>query len=238
MPIYNPGSVTSNLTVLKNGSSIGTRPTLNLIEGSQVALDVSDDAGNARINTTISSSAAGSSLGGTLYSGVISSFGEGSMAADVYYSTAGNLSAAGVWPVANKGIYIPVQVLVSCTVYQLGWLNGATVGTNTVDVGIYSEAGTRLISTTPTLTSGASALQTVNIADTVLTPDTYYLAMAMNGTTDTVFRSAAGFIQGVTTGVGEQTGLTSGTLPATFSLSALASSFFPAVAAAFESAVF
>jgi len=54
-----------------------------------------------------------------------------------------------------------------------------SVGTNTVDCGIYNEAGTtKIASIGPTTTSGASAPQYVAFgASQTLAPDTYQLAM-------------------------------------------------------------
>lgn len=43
----------ARLNILKGGTSIGTRRGLNLIEGSNIALTVTDDATNERVNTTI-----------------------------------------------------------------------------------------------------------------------------------------------------------------------------------------
>jgi hypothetical protein len=48
--------------VEKNGTSVGTRPIINFIEGSNITLTVADDAANGEIDVTIDSSAGGSTL--------------------------------------------------------------------------------------------------------------------------------------------------------------------------------
>jgi hypothetical protein len=49
-------SLASNIEVSKGGTSIGTRPEINFIEGSNVTLTVADDAANSRVNVTVASS--------------------------------------------------------------------------------------------------------------------------------------------------------------------------------------
>jgi hypothetical protein len=236
LPIYNPASATSNLTVSKNGTVIGTRPNINLIEGSQIALTVADDAPNTEVDVTIASSAGGSSAAGAVFNGTISTFGEGSVLADTIIYAGSAFNSAAVWPAANRAIFCTVQVLFPVTVYQLGWQNGATVGTNTVDVGIYNTAGTRLVSSGATTTSGVSLLQVVNTADTVLTADTYLLAMVMNGTTDTVTRVSPGFTLVRACGIQKQE--TASPLPSTATLVAPTDGYAPLIFAVFESATF
>lgn len=47
------------LVVKKAGSTVGTRKTLNLIEGSNVTLTVADNSGSDRVDVTVAASAAG-----------------------------------------------------------------------------------------------------------------------------------------------------------------------------------
>lgn len=49
------------INVLKSAAAIGTRRGINLIEGTNVALTMADDAGNDRVNITIAASAGGGS---------------------------------------------------------------------------------------------------------------------------------------------------------------------------------
>lgn len=113
------------------------------------------------------------------------------------------LAAAGAaaassqtWPTANKAFYVPVYLTIPIVVGRLWVLNGATAG-NSWDVGIYTNAGGRIVSTGSTLQAGTSVIQSVAIAATALEKGNYYLAMSMNGTTGTVFRTnpAAGLVR-------------------------------------------
>lgn len=98
---------------------------------------------------------------------------------------------AVAWPLANLALFVPFRVSQTIIAVKMFWFNG-TAGTDSVDVGIYGQDGTRLVSSGSTLTSGASSKQEVDITDTTLTPGLYYMAMAMNGTTNTIVRFSAG----------------------------------------------
>jgi hypothetical protein len=97
---------------------------------------------------------------------------------------------AGVpaWPTANKAVFVPFEINYPVTVVKGYWLNGGTVGTDSIDIGIYDLAGNLIVSGGGTLSSGASVIQSVDITDTLLLRGNYYAAMAINGTTDTVSR--------------------------------------------------
>lgn len=108
-----------------------------------------------------------------------------------YNSAGGAMYVAGgawtgtlTWPLANLALYLPFVISVPTTIVKMFWLNLGTVGTDHVDVGIYDSQGNRLVSSGSTLTSGASAVQTVDITDTLLEPGLYYMAMARDATTD------------------------------------------------------
>ena len=52
-----PGSGIAGVTIRKNtGANVGSRPRLNLIEGTNVTLTVTDDPASAEIDVTISAS--------------------------------------------------------------------------------------------------------------------------------------------------------------------------------------
>jgi hypothetical protein len=96
-------------------------------------------------------------------------------------------SSTGTWPVANRAIYAAVHIRSTVTVYKMGLIVGVQSGN--LDVGIYSETGTRLVSSGSTAVA-AAGLQVVDIADTTLTPGLYYLALCIDNTTASVFRNA------------------------------------------------
>lgn len=87
---------------------------------------------------------------------------------------------------ANRAIFLPFVLAYPYTAAKMFWINGATVGTNHIDIGIYNSEGNLLVSIGSTLTSGVSVIQSVDITDTSLSPGLYYMAIVMDGTTDTV----------------------------------------------------
>jgi hypothetical protein len=236
LPLFIPQTASGNITVSKGGAPVGSRPAINLIEGSNVALTVADNAGAADVDVTVSTSVGATSSAGMYLVGTMNSFGEGSIVGDVVQNVSQNFTQVGSWSTANRAYFIPVQVLTTITVYKMSWLNGSTVGTNNADVGIYNSAYTRLVSSGGTLTAGANSIQIVDVADTVLTPDTYFLAMVMNGISgDVIFRSTASGRHMRTSGVLMQS--TAYPLPATAAPVGNTDSFCPSVAAHFESSV-
>ncbi len=57
-------TLTSSVGIRKAGTLIGTRPTINFIEGANVTLTIADDSINNRVNVTITSSGGGGGGGG------------------------------------------------------------------------------------------------------------------------------------------------------------------------------
>ena len=140
------------------------------------------------------------------------------------------------WGTASLGLYIPVFLGVAARVFKMSTMNGATLGGNT-DIGIYNERGTRLVSSAPTAQAGISTIQTFDITDTLLAPGIYYLALANTTTTATYLCSPSAAIRLRACGCLEQTGLSSGTLPATATFATWTRAFCPVVVAHYESVV-
>jgi hypothetical protein len=88
------------------------------------------------------------------------------------------------WFSANAAAFIPFRIGQAATVLKLGWHNGGVVSGN-VDCGIYNEAGSRIVSAGSTPASGTSAIQAVDTTDITLQPGRYYLALAVDNTTQT-----------------------------------------------------
>ena len=95
--------------------------------------------------------------------------------------------ASAVWPTANKAMYMPFWLAQPIIVVKLFCLNGAAVSGN-VDMGIYDAAGTKIVSTGSTAQAGISVIQEFDIADTVVGPGLFYLAIALDNTTGTIYR--------------------------------------------------
>jgi hypothetical protein len=129
--------------------------------------------------------------------------------------------------VSNLALYIPLRISEPISVVKAGWRNGATA-TGHIDVGVYDINGNRLVSSGSTLQSGANALQVVNLASTALGIGRYWLAMACDLNTATVFATttfAAALLSGF--GVKEQT--TAFPLPATMTDVSATGTRFPFV---------
>ena len=84
--------------------------------------------------------------------------------------------SSAIWPTAQRAFYYPLQIHAPGTVYQLFWQNGATVGTDTMQMGLYAADGTdgspstRLINGTATTTSGANVCQYDDITNYPIGP--------------------------------------------------------------------
>lgn len=94
-------------------------------------------------------------------------------------------SGSGALITANKPCALPFFVgATAFTVYQLGWWNGSGVMTDHVDIGIYTSAWAKVVSSGSVARTGVSIQQWADIADTLLTANTkYYLALSGDGTT-------------------------------------------------------
>lgn len=94
------------------------------------------------------------------------------------------------WPAANLAIFVPMRLARRVTVYKLVTGSGTTANGN-YDVGIYDRFGKRIVSSGATAkTSGTENV--VDIADTLLGPGLYYLAMAADDTDNYVLSTPAG----------------------------------------------
>jgi len=136
-------------------------------------------------------------------------------------------AASATYPAANRALYIPVTLAVPTLVVKLASYNGATVSGN-IDVGIYDRVGTRLVSAGSTAQAGASAWQEFDITDTLLGPGCFFLAVAMDNTTGTLFRVLGGQARYLTAhGMAQQA--TAFPLPATATFAAPAVAVVPMI---------
>lgn len=91
---------------------------------------------------------------------------------------------------ANVAKFLPVYVPKAITVTDM-LIAVATTGGN-VDVGIYTWAGVRIVSSGAILT-GAAGAQVLGIVDTLLQPGWYFLAISTSSAT-AIFRSSTGSV--------------------------------------------
>lgn len=123
---------------------------------------------------------------------IISSYGFLSVGPE-NLNVASTAAASAVFPVAKRVVYVPVYLGQAMTLTKIWWLNGATVGTNNVDCGIYNAAAglptSKVIASGSTLSANANVVQSVDVADTFLAPGMYFLAITLDGTTATLYRT-------------------------------------------------
>jgi hypothetical protein len=131
---------------------------------------------------------------------------------------------------ANLAVFIPFWVPAPVVIYSMAWLNGTAVAGN-LDCGIYSEAGTRLVSAGSTAQASANAVQVVNVADTTLARGRYYLAFASDTSGATQKVSAVLPAAVVGQGLGLLQMAAAFALPANVTYGKYASAFIPLVMA-------
>lgn len=141
----------------------------------------------------------------------------------------GNTFGSGNWIAANRAIYVPFRLTAPRVVRQLWWYNGTIVGTVHLDCGIYMANGpsttSLLVSSGSTVQAGGSALQLVDVTDTLLPGGLYYMALVMDANSSGVFRCTYGVQNSRIIGMCQQA--SAFTLPASMTPAAIASTFYP-----------
>lgn len=142
------------------------------------------------------------------------------------------------WPVANTAYFTPIRLPIGRQVVALTLYNSSPVGGN-IDLGIYSNAGTRIVSTGSVAQTGTNGPQRIAVTPFVLAPDWYYLAAAMDN-------AGSGFVirTGLSTGLAPEVYKAYGLgemasafpLPATAVISTLLNPFSPHMALVFRGA--
>lgn len=127
--------------------------------------------------------------------------------------------ASAAWQTANAALYVPFFLEEPIVIVQMFTYNGATAADN-IDVGLYTEGGTRIISAGSTAQSGTGTLQVFNTTDVTLVSGRYYMAVALDGTTGTLFQATASVPLLRVLGVARETSAFA--LPATATMAAVA----------------
>lgn len=140
----------------------------------------------------------------------------------------GATPASAAFPASNDAIFIPVYLQNTVLIQRLFSINGATASGN-IDVGIYSEDGARIVSSGSTAQAGTSSPQFYNITDVTLGPGRYYLAVAMNNTTGTLFRASTGITKLQALGMAKQA--TAFALPDSATFATVTAAYFPLIGA-------
>jgi hypothetical protein len=149
---------------------------------------------------------------------IISPFGYQSLATSLAVLVNNDVGPLA-WPTANVVIYVPFWVPDAITIYKM--FLGIGTGAGNVDVGIYADDGTRLVSAGTTAAVGSTATLIFNITDTNLARGRYYLAaVADTVTTLTIFGSQPNAVIAQALGLLQQASVTlplsTGASPATF----------------------
>lgn len=145
----------------------------------------------------------------------------------LYGTTAsyGTAPTSAAFPTANKIFYSPIRTPCPLVIAQLYAHNGAAVSGN-IEVGLYSADGRRLVTSGSVAQAGTSIAQTFDIADTLIGEDVFYLAVSLDNTTGTLFRTA--YAVGLCQAAGMLTETTvSFGLPAIATWSAIADAYAP-----------
>lgn len=142
------------------------------------------------------------------------------------FSVGGGTPGSVAWPAANDAILIPISIRFPCIVHRMYAINGVTVSGN-IDVGIYAEDGTLIVSSGSTAQAGTTAPQYFNITDTFLGPGNYYMGIAKDDTTGTLRRYSLVLEKLILCGVIK--GTSSFPLPATFSFVTATATYVPHV---------
>lgn len=115
----------------------------------------------------------------------ISSWGSQAMGS-IYIDGLGGSMLSTAWLSNNRAVYIPFRLAARVKITDGFVQNGSTANTN-IDLGIYDEKGTLIVSSGTVGQSGTSQKQTIALTDTIIGPGLFYMALAFSATTGTVF---------------------------------------------------
>lgn len=104
--------------------------------------------------------------------------------------------ASTAYPAANLALYIPFCIAAPMNVRAVYWGNGTTVGGN-IDVGIYNEDATKVVSLGSTARGAVSStVTTTGLTDTIVGAGRYYMGFLLDSTANMqAFAPAAGLCE-------------------------------------------
>lgn len=97
--------------------------------------------------------------------------------------------ATAVWPVANQAIFCPFMLTKTVTAVMMFTINGLPINGN-IDIGLYDELGNRIVSIGGVAQAGGNTIQTFDIADTLVGPGVYYMALVLDNNAGHINRRA------------------------------------------------
>lgn len=164
------------------------------------------------------------------YFSVLNSF-DGDVGIAIGALTGGTTPASSTFPASNDALFVPMCIQQGVLVKRLFSINGGTASGN-IDMGIYSKDGARIVSIGSTAQSGTNAPQFFDITDTFLGAGLYYLAVAMDNTTGTLFRANQSVTKQQAIGMAKATSAFA--LPASVTFAAVTGTFIPLIGAEVE----
>lgn len=112
--------------------------------------------------------------------------------------TAARTLVNAAWPSANDPVAIPFRSSEPMLVTGFGWFNGSGAQSENLDVGIYTPAFARLVSSGSTARTGVALWQWVDVTDTAIPAGEHLLVAANNGVaTNFTFHSIFASVQGL-----------------------------------------
>jgi hypothetical protein len=140
----------------------------------------------------------------------------------------GAAPASTAFPASNDALFVPFALKQTVLIKRLYALNGASVSGN-IDVGIYSDDGAKITSAGSTAQAGTNVPQFFDITDVVIGPGRYYLAVAMDNTTGTLFRTNLSVARCQALGMAKQA--TAFALPASATFATVTATYLPLIGA-------
>lgn len=110
---------------------------------------------------------------------------------------------SATWPTANLALYVPFR-LAKPTVISSAFFESGAAASGNFDIGVYSADGTKIVSTGSTANAVTSGFKTVSLSSTELGAGLFYLALAINNTTQAVLRSSPALTTLATLGWAQQ----------------------------------
>lgn len=140
----------------------------------------------------------------------------------------GTTPSSGAFPASNDALLVPFYIHQSSLIKRLFAINGSSVSGN-IDMGLYTQDGARITSIGSTAQAGTSTIQFFDIADITLGPGRYYLAVAMDNTTGTLFRANPSVARLQAVGMAKQA--TAFALPSSITFATVTALYLPLIGA-------
>jgi len=140
----------------------------------------------------------------------------------------------GLWPSANRALFVPFRISRPFIISTLYWVNGNAVSGN-IDIGIYSSDGTKIISKGSTAQATTNVLQSVSVTSTEIGAGLFYIGIAVDNTSASL--SSISTNSNLLKIIGCAQMASAFTLPATATFATVSSSYLPMVGATGRSVV-